>query len=121
VPHAQSGTPAWGWVSTRTLDKPEPGTILVGGPGSDEGLEDMGLMVADINEEGTLTPPVTSVAHGPKGFASANAPAGVITPERVGAEGGNLGYIDGSVHWRRIDRMNAHNNHQTRTNVLAWW
>ena len=35
VPHARYATPALGWVSTLRLDRPEPGTILVGGPGSD--------------------------------------------------------------------------------------
>lgn len=119
--HHRYNSPALAWVSTLTLDKPEHGTILNGQPQNGTGREDLGLMVADINEEGTLSPPVTSTAHAPKGYAQQNAPAGQLDPSRIGSEGGNLGFIDGSVHWRNFADMNAHNNHQNRTNVLAWW
>ncbi len=119
--HERYSTPALAWVSTLKLHEPKPGTIRIGGPTSQTGLEDIGLMLADINEEGTLSPPVTSVAHAPKGYALRSAEAGQTNPGMIGAEGGNLGYIDGSVQWRSFIDMNAHNNHQSRTNVLAWW
>ena len=119
--HERYSTPALAWVSTLSLDKPQPGTIRAGGPDSTVGREDLGLLVADINEEGTYTPRVTSVAHAPIGYKHLNASVGQINPQEVGGEGGNLGYLDGSVHWRSIQDMSAHNNHQTRTDVLAWW
>jgi prepilin-type N-terminal cleavage/methylation domain-containing protein len=114
-------TPGLAWRSTLTLHEPQPGTIREGGPASAIGLEDMGLMLADINEEGTLDPPITSTAHGPRGYTDRPAPAGQIDPGAINGEGGNLGFVDGSVLWRPFNEMNAHNNHQGRTNVLAWW
>ncbi|MFN3167050.1 MAG: type II secretion system protein [Phycisphaeraceae bacterium] len=114
-------TPGLAWRSTLTLHDPQPGTILRAGPDSETGLDNVGLMLADINEEGTLDPPITSAAHGPRGYVERKAAAGQIDPGRITGEGGNLGFIDGSVVWRRFADMHAHNNHQGRTNVLAWW
>lgn len=119
--HTRYSTPALAWVSTLSLYEPQPGTILHGGPDSAVGRADLGLMLADINEEGTLYPPVTSVAHASRGYSQRYSPAGKLLPSEVGSEGGNLGFVDGSIHWRNFADMNAHNNHQSRTNVLAWW
>lgn len=113
--------PALAWVSTLNIDTPEPGTIRVGGPDSTVGREDLGLLLADINEEGTYVPRATTVAHGPKGYADLPGAAGQISPLEVGGQGGNLGYLDGSVQWRPMIDMSGHNNHQSRTDILAWW
>ncbi|MGB0767196.1 MAG: prepilin-type N-terminal cleavage/methylation domain-containing protein [Phycisphaeraceae bacterium] len=119
--HENYSTPALAWVSTLSLDKPMPGTILTGGPDSTTGLEDLGLLTADVNEEGIFFPPVTSVAHSPRGNAQRPGSAGTVSPAEVGGQGGNLGYVDGSVQWRSMNDMNAHNNHQTRNDILGWW
>ena len=113
--------PALAWISTLNIDTPEPGTIRVGGPDSMVGREDLGLLLADINEEGTYVPRATTVAHASNGYADQPAAAGQINPQTVGGEGGNLGFLDGSVNWRSMIDMNGHNNHQSRTDILAWW
>lgn len=119
--HDNYSTPALAWVSTLSVDQPKPGTILVGGPDSTTGLEDLGLLTSDINEEGIYYPQVTSAAHGPRGEAQAPGVAGTNTPADAGGQGGNLGYLDGSVQWRPANEMNAHNNHQGRNDILGWW
>jgi len=113
--------PALAWRSTLVIERPQPGTILHGAPEGDEGALNLGLLMTDINEEGTFFPAVTSASHGGNGVMQVAAQAGQLTPGQMGAEGGNLGFVDGSVTWRAMSEMRRHHIHQTRNNSLGWW
>ncbi len=113
--------PALGWRPTYKVTQPQPSTILPGGSGNIIDPKDIGLIIADINEEGVLYPTVTATFHGRSGFIKQRAGAGNTPPEELGSEGGNVGYIDGSVRWRPISEMRRHHVHQNRNNSLGWW
>ena len=47
---------------------------------------------------------------------------GAKTPEQVGAEGGNVAYLDGSVHWRHLTDMRPHETAQSFNGTyVGWW
>ncbi|MEM9345625.1 MAG: prepilin-type N-terminal cleavage/methylation domain-containing protein [Planctomycetota bacterium] len=106
---------ALGWRSTLSIDKPEPGTITESGE-----FEDEGLLVADLNFEGSSFPPVISAVHGPQGIIR-EATSGTTTPNDIGSEGGNLGYVDGSVQFRPAREMSRHRAIQNSTPFYGWW
>jgi len=69
------------------------------------------VIAADINEAMSRAWWTTSsnVAHTKSGHVTATTgtrPS--IRPADIGAQGGNVGYLDGSVHWRRMRDMQPH-------------
>ncbi len=89
------------WVSPATLDD-APSLI----------------MSADVIEEGTSDPYITSAPHGPRG--PVQSPVGqIVNPLEIDSEGGNAGYLDGSVRWTRQTRMNPYP--PGLVNKVAWW
>ncbi|MEM1355786.1 MAG: prepilin-type N-terminal cleavage/methylation domain-containing protein [Planctomycetota bacterium] len=106
---------ALGWRSTLSIDRPEPGTIDESGQ-----FEDEGLLIADLNFEGSSFPPVISAVHGPQGIIR-EATSGTTTPNDIGSEGGNLGYVDGSVQFRPAREMRRHRAIQNGTPFYGWW
>src|SRR5581483_2537527 len=64
------------------------------------------VLAADMIEQGTVTPNVTSASHGPLGFVE--SPNGQTPlPEAIRADGGNVGLPDGSAQWRKLGIMGA--------------
>ncbi len=64
-------------------------------------------MTADVIEEGTSNPYVTSAPHGPSGPVQSEI-GNIVRPEVLASEGGNVGYVDGSVRWKRQSDMTPH-------------
>lgn len=70
------------------------------------------VLMADLIEKGTdnfdvngvAIPNVTTTSHAPTGlrWGAANQ---LVEPAVVGSEGGHVGGVDGSVQWRRQDKM----------------
>ncbi len=76
-------------------------------------IEDPGhlTLVADINEDMTHATWLTAstVVHTPTGSAIGwTTDPGPITPQALGAEGGNVGRLDGAVIWKRLAEMQPH-------------
>ena len=58
------------------------------------------MLVADLNEVGTTDPvQMMSISHSPRGVMKLH-PVGETDLEKLGSEGGNIGFIDGSVLFR---------------------
>ena len=112
--------PALAWRSTLTIDRPEPATILNGGASDGTGLEDVGMLLADLNIERALYPAVIQSPHGPNGTVQAANATG-LTPEQVGGQGGNGGFLDGSVIWKPALDMNRHRGIQSSNGFVGWW
>ena len=64
-------------------------------------------MVGDVIEKGTVTPDVTSAPHGARGQVR-GLPGQDPEPLAIKSEGGNVGYADGSVSWKRQAAMKEH-------------
>ncbi|MGB1125567.1 MAG: type II secretion system protein [Phycisphaeraceae bacterium] len=111
---------ALAWRSTLSMDKPEPTTILNGGPVDGTGLEDQGMLLADLNVENVLYPSVTQSPHGSKGAIQAPRGSGV-TPENIGGQGGNGGFLDGSVQWKSSIDLRRHSAIQSNNGFVGWW
>jgi prepilin-type N-terminal cleavage/methylation domain-containing protein/prepilin-type processing-associated H-X9-DG protein len=114
--------PVYPWRSTLKPSDPQPGTILEGSVDSPTRVIEEGLMVADINEEGTSSPPSHSASHGGMGkaqdsgmYGSSSDPMG-----ELGAQGANLGFVDGHVEWQPVHELRAHRM-QTFRRVYGWW
>ena len=77
-------------------------------------------MIADVIEKGTFTPPVTSSPHGSGGsvISSFNS---FPEPEQIGSEGGNVGYVDGSVQWVEQTMMRPHNATIPAGRIIGYW
>ena len=91
------------WDSPQHLFHPAPSKVIVSG---------------DIIETGTVNPPSSSASHthaGGTGFGPKTAPAPLI-----GADGGNLGFLDGSIRWRPIIEMDRHDA-SSGGGVSGWW
>ena len=92
------------WVSTLNLADPTDGVSTI--------------VMADINEQNTGTPVVTSGSHGPTDIIiDTNA----LTAPEADIQGSNIAYIDGSVRWKNIAEQLKHK--PTRESVLryGWW
>ena len=83
------------------------------------------VITADINDDmsGAWWATATAVAHTRSG--SRVAPSGSmpsITAAAVGAQGGNVGYLDGSIRWRNIRVMVPHvASDINRPAVIGYW
>lgn len=72
------------------------------------------VLVADLNawSDGTDSAWQTTVPHGRASGVAAGGkydnPDSGMDPRQLGAEGGNVGYMDGSVEWKSIDKMNIY-------------
>ncbi|MEM6260295.1 MAG: prepilin-type N-terminal cleavage/methylation domain-containing protein [Planctomycetota bacterium] len=69
-----------------------------------ESLEDAAdlVMVADVTERGTYDPPNATGSHGPGGLVVGERFA---TPAELGVIGSNVGRLDGSVIFERVDGL----------------
>ena len=76
--------------------------------------------VADVIERGTVSPSTSSSSsHGEFGKVLV---AGNIDPVTIGSDGGNVGYMDGSVIWAaQEDMTNPHGVVKGSTSILGWW
>jgi prepilin-type processing-associated H-X9-DG protein len=77
-------------------------------------------MIGDVVEKGTFTPPVTSSPHGPGGSVSSKFNS-FPEPEKIGSEGGNVGYADGSVQWVKQVMMRPHNATIPAGRIIGYW
>jgi prepilin-type N-terminal cleavage/methylation domain-containing protein len=64
--------------------------------------------------------------HGPSGAVASgsdywNASAGGTTSDKIGAAGGNVGCLDGSVEWRNIGSMKRHRIVRGDTSTQGLW
>jgi len=79
-----------GWVSPQK--NTEPGTLP---------------LVADYNHWSQVDS-YTVAPHTSRGAVirtAATSPKGGVSPRLIGAAGGNVGYLDGSVNWKKINTM----------------
>ncbi len=111
--------PALAWRSTLSIDRPEPSTILNGGATTGTEFEDMGLLLSDLNIEGALFPPVLSAPHAPKGGRQVQAGGSIVSD--IGADGGNTGFLDGSVQWKPAEDLRRHRGIQANNGFNGWW
>ena len=77
-------------------------------------------MIADVIEKGTFTPPVTSSPHGSGGSVISNFNS-FPEPEQIGSEGGNVGYVDGSVQWVEQTMMRPLNATIPAGRIIGYW
>jgi prepilin-type N-terminal cleavage/methylation domain-containing protein len=91
------------WVSPQHMFHPSPMSMIVTG---------------DIIESGTWKPPSSSASHTHTGGTGFGPKAG--TPTQMGADGGNLGYLDGSVFWVQMKQMERHDA-SSGGSVSGWW
>ncbi len=64
-------------------------------------------MMADVIEKGTVTPNVTSAPHGARGPVRSRV-GQLPEPHVIRSEGGNVGFLDGAVEWRKQHLMKEH-------------
>jgi prepilin-type N-terminal cleavage/methylation domain-containing protein/prepilin-type processing-associated H-X9-DG protein len=95
------------WVSPQTtLEKPDL------------------AIVADINEDmsGAWWTTSSNVAHAKAGHVTATiGTRPSIRPEDIGAQGGNVGYLDGSVRWKNIRFMQPHSVANLAPVMKGYW
>lgn len=67
------------------------------------------VLVADLNVWDTAGNNGVVVPHGPGGAVARNGrynnPGSTQTSRQLGAAGGNVGYLDGSVQWKNVEQM----------------
>ena len=81
-------------------------------------------IAADINLDMTAAWWATSsvIAHSRAGRVSAlKGSRASIRPVDLGAQGGNVGYIDGSVRWRAVRQMTPHSASSLVPILLGYW
>lgn len=108
------------WRSTVSIDRVEPTTILNGGAANGTGFEDEGLLLTDLNLRGAPNPNFIQAPHAANGFAEAPNSTGQ-TPEEIGGDGGNSGFVDGSVAWKPAGETRPHRGYQGSVGFLCWW
>lgn len=77
-------------------------------------------MIGDVIEKGTVTPPVTSAPHTANGPAKSKENS-FPEPEQIQSQGGNVGLADGSVEWRKQNRMKPRNATIPAGNIIGYW
>jgi hypothetical protein len=83
------------------------------------------LIVTELNAWST-SQNVTFAPHGKRGPIleySSPGPGGGIPSEQIGAEGGNIGLLDGSVSWKKMRNMKIYRGsrmHGTAGCFTAW-
>ena len=83
-------------------------------------------LVADLNSSYDS---MTVVPHARKGvvvldytYLQANASGRLIYPAKVGAQGGNIGAMDGSVRWTAMRKLAPHDSaNDWGGQILGWW
>ncbi|QNN23916.1 prepilin-type N-terminal cleavage/methylation domain-containing protein [Planctomycetales bacterium ZRK34] len=76
------------------------------------------IVMADINEQNTGTPVITSVSHGPTGVVWDDKG---LTPVQTELQGSNIAYIDGSVRWKDAGRLIKHRPLRNNVERYGWW
>ena len=77
-------------------------------------------MIGDVIEKGTVNPNVTSAPHGPAGpVRSPNRQ--LPEPHVIRSQGGNVGYLDGSVRWVPQVKMLEHHATIPSGNIRGYW
>ncbi|MBI1367930.1 MAG: prepilin-type N-terminal cleavage/methylation domain-containing protein [Planctomycetes bacterium] len=76
------------------------------------------FMSADMIEEYTWSPSISSGTHGPVGRVTWNP--GTF-PDEAGVEGGNVAYLDGGVVWRAMAEMMRYSVARATPRVWGWW
>ena len=122
-PTASVSPRAYAMRSTLNIERPEPATLLNGDSTNtnEADYEDVGLVIADLNSENTYTPRLHSTSHGPKGLVQLPASTAVSSVDEMGGDGGNVGFIDGSVHFRSGTDMRRHPANDNTSIQFAWW
>ncbi len=96
-----------GWISP--LKMTDPGNLL---------------LTAELNEW-SASEHWTYAPHGPRGSIFRGTPfnrlAGGMTAQQAGAEGGNIGYLNGGVEWRPVVRMGQYITTGFGTTYLGAW
>ena len=77
-------------------------------------------MIGDVIEKGTVTPPVTSAPHGPRGPVISRENQ-YPEPLQLQSEGGNVGMVDGSVAWRNQSLMKPRNATIPSGAIIGYW
>jgi prepilin-type processing-associated H-X9-DG protein len=101
----------WPWDSPKkTTDKATPHTVLL----------------ADIISSGIDNfDGLANVTLGPHAPGGLRRSAGVPDPATIGSEGGNIGYLDGSVQWRKQSAMHQHwtfwNPSPVQNDYIGFW
>jgi len=108
------------WRSTLKIDRPEPTTILNGDPVTGTGFEDEGLLLTDVNIRGATVPNNVTAPHGPRGEVETPNSTGLM-PADIGGEGGNSGFVDGSVAWKPLIEANPHRGYQGTLKFMCFW
>lgn len=108
------------WRSTLNIDRAEPSTILNGSAANGTGLEDEGLLLTDLNLRGAGFPNFIQAPHAANGFAEAPNSTGLI-PAQIGGDGGNSGFLDGSVVWKPLGEARPHRGYQGNVGFIVWW
>jgi prepilin-type N-terminal cleavage/methylation domain-containing protein/prepilin-type processing-associated H-X9-DG protein len=65
-----------------------------------------------------------SIPHrrgGNGGFIVPPAGIGPRDPKRLGATGGNVAYLDGSVRWTNVDDLRQHSDSEFNNQYISWW
>lgn len=79
-------------------------------------------LMADINGRASSSSPTTLVSHGVTG--NMNLAGSQDTPAAVGAQGGNVAYLDGHVRFKSMDEMTEHGvwsgKNSTETQTGFW-
>ena len=81
-------------------------------------------IACDVNEDKTAAWWVTSseVAHTRAGHGSATTGSRpTIRPLDLGAQGGNVAYLDGSVRWKQIRQMSPHVVWNVNPAIIGYW
>lgn len=97
----------WGHGSSVPWESPKSAAQ----PGRD------GIMVADLIEVNTATPPVSSASHTAGGLAMAATGTHPIT---LGSEGGNRNTVDGAVQWIDQSKLAEHTA-TSSAGIYGWW
>ena len=77
-------------------------------------------MIADVIEKATATPNITSAPHGPTG--PVRSPLRQLPePHEIRSQGGNVGYLDGSVRWVQQEKMLEHYATIPSGRIRGYW
>lgn len=77
-------------------------------------------MIADVIEKGTANPNITSAPHGPAGPVK-SALRDLPEPSAIRSQGGNIGFLDGSVSWRPQAKMLEHYATIPSGSIRGYW
>ncbi len=76
------------------------------------------VMIGDIIEMGTDLPPQTTASHGGSGIAQGDPN---LTPEEIGSDGSNNGFVDGHVEFVAQTELKEHRVVRKQTKYRGWF